>query len=37
MIGVNNVTGRGLEGAATIDPPKLPEAVPPAAKPYQLR
>jgi polygalacturonase len=37
LIGVNNVTGTGLEGAAPIDPPKLPDPVPPAAKPYQLR
>ncbi len=37
LIGVNNVTGSGLEGAAAIDPPKLPDPVPPAAKPYQLR
>jgi hypothetical protein len=37
MIGVNNTTGSGLEGAAMIDPPKLPDPVPPAAKPYQLR
>jgi hypothetical protein len=35
MVGVNNVTGVGLEGAAMIDPPKIPDPVPPAA-PYQL-
>jgi hypothetical protein len=32
-----NVTGNGLEGAALIDAPKLPDPVPAAAKPYQLR
>jgi len=32
----SNVTGTGLEGAAAIDPPKLPDPVPGAAKPYQL-
>ncbi len=37
LIGVNNATGSGLDGAATIDlPPKVPDAVPPAAAPYQL-
>jgi polygalacturonase len=35
LIGINNVTGVGLDGAATIDPPKIPEPV--TAKPYQLR
>jgi hypothetical protein len=37
LLGVNNVTGTGLEGAAVIDPPKLPDPVPPAGQPYQLR
>ena len=36
LIGINNVTGVGLEGSATIDPPKVPEPVT-AGKPYQLR
>jgi len=31
------VTGTGLEGAAIADPPKTPDPVPAAAKPYQLR
>jgi polygalacturonase len=35
LIGINNVTGIGLDGAATIDPPKTPEPV--TGKPYQLR
>jgi len=37
LIGINNVTGKGLEGAAVIDPPKVPEAVKAPPKPYQLR
>lgn len=28
LLGINNVTGKGLEGAAPIDPPKLPAPVP---------
>jgi polygalacturonase len=35
LIGVHNVTGKGLQGAQTIDGPKLPDPVP-AGKPYQL-
>jgi hypothetical protein len=34
LIGINNVTGKGLEGAAAIDPPKVPEPV--KATSYQL-
>ena len=34
LVGIHNVTGKGLEGAATIDPPKLPEPV--TAGKYQL-
>ncbi len=37
LIGINNVTGEGLEGAATIEPPKIPEAVKAPATPYRLR
>jgi polygalacturonase len=37
MLGVNNVTGTGLEGAVAIDPPKVPEPVPAGAQPYQLK
>jgi polygalacturonase len=37
MIGVNNVTGSGLEGAGAIAAPKLPDPVPLAGQPYQLR
>lgn len=36
LIGINNVTGKGLEGAAQIDPPKLPDPIPAPAQPYQL-
>ena len=36
LVGIHNVTGRGLEGAATIDGPKVPDAVPAPAKTYQL-
>lgn len=35
-IGIYNVTGKGLEGAARIDGPKLPDAVPPRTQPYSL-
>jgi polygalacturonase len=37
LIGINKVTGKGLAGAATIDPPKVPEPVPALAQPYQVR
>lgn len=36
-IGIYNVTGKGLEGAARIDGPKLADAVPAPAQPYTLR
>jgi polygalacturonase len=36
LIGINNVTGKGLEGAAQIDPPKTPDPIPAPAQPYQL-
>jgi polygalacturonase len=36
LIGVHNVTGKGLEGAAQIDAPKVPEPVPSPAQPYRL-
>jgi polygalacturonase len=36
LIGIHNVTGKGLAGAATIEPPKLPEPVKEPATPYQL-
>jgi hypothetical protein len=37
LIGLHNVTGKGLEGAASIDGPKVPEPVPAPAKLYELR
>jgi polygalacturonase len=37
LVGVHNVTGSGLKGAAAIEAPKLPEPVPAPAVPYQLR
>lgn len=37
LLGINNVTGTGLKGAVTIDPPKLPDPVPVPSQPYQLR
>ena len=36
LLGINNVTGKGLEGAITIDAPKLPDAINPNGKEYQL-
>jgi polygalacturonase len=37
LIGINNVTGKGLKGAATIDPIKIPDPVPVINPAYQLR
>jgi hypothetical protein len=37
LIGINKVTGKGLAGAATIDPPKVPDPIPAPANPYQVR
>jgi hypothetical protein len=37
LIGIYDVTGKGLAGTVTIDPPKLPEPVPVTTRPYQLR
>jgi len=36
LIGINNVTGKGLEGAAAIPPPKVPDPIPAPAEPYRL-
>ena len=36
VIGIHNVAGKGLEGAAQIDAPKTPDAIAPAAQPYIL-
>jgi len=37
LLAVNNVMGKGLEGAAAISPPKVIDALPAAARPYRLR
>jgi polygalacturonase len=40
LISISNVTGKGLAGAATIDPakmPKVPDAVPAPEKAYELK
>jgi polygalacturonase len=36
LLQINNVTGKGLDGAVTIDAPKVPEAVAEREKPYEL-
>jgi polygalacturonase len=36
LIAIHNVTGKGLEGAAQIDPPKVPALVPAPGQPYRL-
>ena len=36
MLAIHNATGKGLEGAATIAAPKVPDPVPSPAKPYIL-
>lgn len=35
LLSINNVTGKGLDGAITIDAPKVPEPI--SATPYQLK
>src|SRR6185437_8375674 len=37
LLGINNVTGSGLEDAAAIPAPKGPPDIPAPEKPYQLR
>jgi polygalacturonase len=36
FLSISNVTGTGLAGAVTIDPPKLPDPVPTPTTPYKL-
>ena len=36
FLSISNVTGTGLAGAVTIDPPKLPDPVPTPTEPYKL-
>jgi polygalacturonase len=37
LLGIHDVTGKGLEGAEAIDGPKVPDPVPPPATPYVIR
>jgi polygalacturonase len=37
LIGIHNVTGKGLRDAAQIDGPKLPDPIAPPTQPYSLR
>ena len=36
LIGTHNVTGKGIEGAAAMEPPKVPDLVPEPGQPYRL-
>jgi hypothetical protein len=36
LIAIHNVTGKGLEGAAQIEPPKMPDPEPAPSHPYEL-
>ena len=36
LLSINNVSGKGLDGAATIDAPKVPDAIPAPEKQYRL-
>ncbi|MDP4209981.1 MAG: glycoside hydrolase family 28 protein [Bacteroidota bacterium] len=37
LIGINNVSGKGLDGAVAIAPPKIPDPVSVGNPPYQLK
>jgi polygalacturonase len=37
LVSTVNVSGSGLEAAASLDPPRVPEPIPAAAAPYALR
>ncbi|MGC4104318.1 glycoside hydrolase family 28 protein [Ferruginibacter sp.] len=37
LISINNVSGKGLDGATTIEAPKVPETIPATQPPYQLK
>ena len=37
LLGIHNVTGKGLQGAVAIEAPKMPDPVTAPSKPYQLR
>ena len=36
LLAIHNVTGKGLNGAAAIEGPRQPEAIPPPQEPYRL-
>jgi hypothetical protein len=36
LLRIHNVTGKGLEGAVRMDPPKVPDLVPQPGQPYRL-
>jgi polygalacturonase len=36
LLNISNVTGKGLAGATTIDPPRLPDPIPVPTEPYKL-
>ena len=36
LLNISNVTGKGLTGATTIDPPKIPDPIPTPTEPYKL-
>ena len=36
LLSIHNVTGKGLEGAVQIDPPKVGDPIPAPAQPYRL-
>ena len=37
LLGIHNVSGKGLEGAAEIEGPKMPDPIPAPAQPFVLR
>jgi hypothetical protein len=37
LLSIANVSGSGLEGAASLDPSKVPDPIPSGAAPYSLR
>jgi hypothetical protein len=37
LLGINNVSGKGLAGAITIEAPKISAPVLPGSQPYQLK
>jgi hypothetical protein len=37
LLSIHNVSGKGLTGAVTIDPPKIQEMIQPSDPPYELK